>query len=103
SWRLFLTTGVLGGFTTFSTFSLETVLLFERGQPGGGLRFMRRLRLQLLSAAYLPGYASSAFSPEQPTNERDLSVMAIPPQASQPLRRSSPRWASRMSARTSPR
>lgn len=31
--RLFLTTGVLGGFTTFSAFSLDTALLFERGQP----------------------------------------------------------------------
>lgn len=30
--RLFLTTGVLGGFTTFSAFSLETVLLWERGR-----------------------------------------------------------------------
>jgi CrcB protein len=32
--RLLLTTGVLGGFTTFSAFSLETVLLYERGQLG---------------------------------------------------------------------
>jgi len=32
SWRLFLTTGMLGGFTTFSTFSLDTILLWERGQ-----------------------------------------------------------------------
>ncbi|HEX3939604.1 MAG TPA: fluoride efflux transporter CrcB [Xanthobacteraceae bacterium] len=31
-WRLFLTTGVLGGFTTFSAFSLEAALLYERGQ-----------------------------------------------------------------------
>lgn len=31
--RLFLTTGVLGGFTTFSAFSLETMLLYERGDP----------------------------------------------------------------------
>ncbi|WP_424933598.1 fluoride efflux transporter CrcB [Amaricoccus macauensis] len=28
----FFMTGVLGGFTTFSAFSLETVLLFERGR-----------------------------------------------------------------------
>lgn len=28
--RLFLTTGILGGFTTFSTFSLDTALLIER-------------------------------------------------------------------------
>jgi CrcB protein len=30
-WRLFLTTGVLGGFTTFSAFSLDLALLYERG------------------------------------------------------------------------
>lgn len=34
SWRLFLTTGILGGFTTFSTFSLDAALLYERGQLG---------------------------------------------------------------------
>src|SRR3569833_2027571 len=31
-WRLFLTTGILGGYTTFSTFSLDAALLYERGQ-----------------------------------------------------------------------
>lgn len=31
SLRLFLTTGILGGFTTFSAFSLDFALLFERG------------------------------------------------------------------------
>ncbi len=30
--RLFLTTGIIGGYTTFSAFSLDTVLLWERGQ-----------------------------------------------------------------------
>ncbi|BBK38069.1 putative fluoride ion transporter CrcB [Allostella sp. ATCC 35155] len=30
-WRLFLTTGILGGFTTFSAFSLDAALLYERG------------------------------------------------------------------------
>ena len=34
-WRLFLTTGILGGFTTFSAFSLEAALLYERGQVAG--------------------------------------------------------------------
>lgn len=32
--RLFLTTGILGGFTTFSAFSLDAVMLWERGQVG---------------------------------------------------------------------
>ena len=32
--RLLLTTGVLGGFTTFSTFSLDAIALYERGQLG---------------------------------------------------------------------
>lgn len=33
--RLFLTTGVLGGFTTFSAFSLDTAVLWERGHVAG--------------------------------------------------------------------
>ncbi|GLR47897.1 fluoride efflux transporter CrcB [Sphingomonas astaxanthinifaciens] len=40
--RLFLTTGVLGGFTTFSAFSLDALTLWQRGQPG-------------LAAAYVAG------------------------------------------------
>jgi len=32
--RLFLTTGILGGFTTFSAFSLDTALLIERHNYG---------------------------------------------------------------------
>lgn len=35
--RLFLTTGVLGGFTTFSTFSLDVAVLLERGETGSAL------------------------------------------------------------------
>lgn len=32
--RLFLVTGILGGFTTYSAFALESVLLLERGAYG---------------------------------------------------------------------
>lgn len=32
--RLFLATGILGGFTTFSAFSLDAVMIWERGEAG---------------------------------------------------------------------
>ena len=34
NWRLLLAVGVLGGFTTFSAFSLEVVTMIERGAFG---------------------------------------------------------------------
>lgn len=36
----FLMTGVLGGFTTFSAFSLETYTLFERGEVGSAALYV---------------------------------------------------------------
>jgi len=38
--RAFLTTGILGGFTTFSAFSLDAALLIERGDWGAALLYM---------------------------------------------------------------
>lgn len=38
--RSFLTTGILGGFTTFSAFSLDAVNMLERGDMSLGLAYM---------------------------------------------------------------
>jgi len=39
-WRLFLMTGILGGYTTFSAFSLDAALLYERGEIGLALLYV---------------------------------------------------------------
>ena len=38
--RLFVGVGILGGFTTFSAFSLDFWVLFERGQGGQAFAYM---------------------------------------------------------------
>ena len=47
--RLFLTTGILGGFTTFSAFSLDAALLWERHE-------------HLLAALYVGGSVAGALA-----------------------------------------
>ena len=47
--RLFLTTGILGGYTTFSAFSLDAVLLWERHE-------------HLLAALYVGGSVAGAIA-----------------------------------------
>jgi CrcB protein len=37
NWRNFLMVGLLGGFTTFSAFSLQTLELLKAGSPGAAL------------------------------------------------------------------
>ncbi len=39
-WRLLIGVGVLGGFTTFSSFSLDVVTMIERGAPGLALGYI---------------------------------------------------------------
>src|SRR4051794_7902224 len=39
-WRLFIMTGILGGYTTFSAYSLDAALLYERGEIGSALFYV---------------------------------------------------------------
>lgn len=39
-WRLFLATGILGGFTTFSAFSYETVHMLQNGQVSSAIAYV---------------------------------------------------------------
>ena len=39
-WRLLLGVGLLGGFTTFSTFSLDAALLWEGNRPGAAAGYV---------------------------------------------------------------
>ncbi|MEO6387836.1 MAG: fluoride efflux transporter CrcB [Croceibacterium sp.] len=52
-WRLFIGVGVLGGFTTFSAFSLEMMLLIERGQASQAVLYGAISLLAGLSALYI--------------------------------------------------
>ncbi len=51
--RLLLGVGLLGGFTTFSAFSLELMLLIERGQPGTAFAYGAISVLAGLSGLYI--------------------------------------------------
>ena len=52
-WKLFLATGVLGGFTTFSAFSVETFNLFREGHAGYALLYILASVLLGLLATYI--------------------------------------------------
>ena len=49
-WKLFLATGVLGGFTTFSAFSVEAITLFKTGHAAYSLLYILASVLLGLSA-----------------------------------------------------
>lgn len=54
--RMAILTGVLGGFTTFSTFAMETLLLLEDGETGYAVLYVLLSVFLGLGAAFLGVY-----------------------------------------------
>jgi len=52
-WKLFLATGLLGGFTTFSAFSMETFTLFREGHTGHAFLYIIASVVLGLLATYM--------------------------------------------------
>lgn len=60
--KLFCTVGLLGGFTTFSTFSLEALNLFSEGKTGFGVIYMIASVVLCLLAVWLGRAVAQLFS-----------------------------------------
>ncbi len=73
SWRLFLMTGILGGYTTFSAFSLDSMVLYERGGDRAGAVLCGRIGGVF---AWWPGRGPHACPPSdlKPDAKPDLAV-----------------------------
>lgn len=50
--RAFLTIGLLGGFTTFSSFSLDVVTLYERGETASAILYIALSLILSLTAIF---------------------------------------------------
>ena len=50
--RLFIATGILGGFTTFSAFSLDAAVLWERGAQGAAALYVSASVIGALAALF---------------------------------------------------
>lgn len=51
--RAFLTTGILGGFTTFSAFALDSAVMIERGDWGATVLYVSASVLGSIAALFL--------------------------------------------------
>ncbi len=61
SLRIFITIGILGGFTTFSSFSFETIALFQDGEIFFGMLNVLASVVICLSATYVGVFIGKLF------------------------------------------
>ena len=61
--RLALTTGVMGGFTTYSTFSFETLKYLQSGHWGAAITYITLTFFGCLAASFAGWYAAKHLLP----------------------------------------
>lgn len=61
--RAFLTTGILGGFTTFSAFALDSAVMMERGDWGATVLYVSASVLGSIAALFLGLAAVRSLAP----------------------------------------
>ena len=64
--RLFVATGILGGFTTFSAFSLDFAVLWERGAAGQAVAYAAGSVVDFRCWRFSPDCGSCAALAERP-------------------------------------
>lgn len=69
--RPFFGTGVLGGFTTFSTYAVDIQRLMEEGRPGTALAYLAATLLAALAAVWLAATTARRMLRTGPTATRE--------------------------------
>ena len=64
NWRLFAVTGVLGGYTTFSSFEWETLIAFREGAEFVGLLYVGLSVVVGLGGAWIGLLLANRFWPQ---------------------------------------
>ena len=77
--RLFVATGILGGFTTFSAFSLDFAVLWERGAAGQARRLCRWQRCCFVAGAFRRTVVRAQLRLKQVWNMAGVEQIAVEP------------------------